>query len=128
MEPPTNGNDKSIREWVIIGLSFATIILATNPKGRTFLRMLKNIFVNWKTTSAGVSLVVVGIVHVCFMFKAGAAPSETDLSATFISILGGIGLIAAGDAGASATKKDVQAVKDSINSGNDKQETTKPNE
>ena len=59
--------------------------------------MLKNLFVNWKTSAAGVSMIVASTIHLIFMIKSGDA-NETTWTRELITILGGIGLIAAGDA------------------------------
>lgn len=74
---------------------------------------MKNLFLNWKTSSAGLALIVSGFVHIayCIYHK---SMSETDMTTTLLSILGGIGLIAAGDAAVSATKVEMSNVNSKV--------------
>lgn len=71
--------------------------------------MIKTLLTNWKTTSTGVGLVVTGLVHLAFVIygavHGGHALTEVDVTATAISILGGAGLAAAGDASQSVKKE-----------------------
>ena len=60
---------------------------------------MKNIMNNWKTSSAGIAMILTGVVHLVFQLKAHSL-SETDCTATMLAILGGVGLIYAGDASA----------------------------
>ncbi len=60
--------------------------------------MIKNLLTNWKTTSAGVTMIVTGVVHLAFALKAHAL-SEADCTSTVLAIAAGVGLLAAGDAG-----------------------------
>lgn len=67
---------------------------------------MKSLFTNWKTTSAGLTMIAGSIVHLVFRIKAQAA----DENAWMISIggvIGGVGLMFAGDASASQSKKDL---------------------
>ena len=64
------------------------------------------IFSNWKTTSTGLVMIVGSITHLVFMIRANTADENT-WNTTFAAILGGVGLILAGDAGASVEKSSV---------------------
>lgn len=61
--------------------------------------MIKTALSNWKTTSAGLTAIIGGTVHLVFAARSHSL-TENDVTITLISIVGGIGLIAAGDAGA----------------------------
>jgi uncharacterized membrane protein HdeD (DUF308 family) len=52
---------------------------------------------NWKTTSAGITMIAGGIIHLGFQIKAGTA-DENSWTIAVAAIVGGVGLIAAGDA------------------------------
>ena len=69
--------------------------------------MIKNLLANWKTTSAGMLMIVTAIVHLIFSIKHGTADESAWISG-MAAILGGIGLLAAGDA--SKSKADTIAV------------------
>ena len=58
---------------------------------------MKTIFANPKTSIAGITMILTGAVHLIFAAKAHAL-TEADCTTTLISIVTGIGLIAAGDA------------------------------
>ena len=58
---------------------------------------MKRLLDNWKTTSAGLVMISGAVIHLVFQLRAHAA-SEADWNATFIAVMGGVGLIAAGDA------------------------------
>lgn len=60
---------------------------------------LKNLIANWKTTSAGLAMVVGGVVHFIFAFHAHSL-TEADCTTTVLAIITGAGFIAAGDADA----------------------------
>jgi len=67
--------------------------------------MIKNLLANWKTSSAGVMMICTGIVKLVFAIKHGTA--DEMLWGSFIAtVLGGIGLLAAGDANKSQSKED----------------------
>lgn len=55
------------------------------------------IFANPKTSLAGITMILTGLVHIIFAAKAHAL-TEADCTTTLISIVTGVGLIAAGDA------------------------------
>ena len=59
--------------------------------------MLKNLAANWKTTSAGLVLIAGSVIHLVFAARAGHADESTWNSAV-VGIVGGLGLLAAGDA------------------------------
>lgn len=65
--------------------------------------MIQNLLTNWKTTSAGLTMLIGAWVHMAFVIKAHTA-NETDWTTALIATVAGVGLIAAGDAGTSATK------------------------
>jgi len=60
-----------------------------------------NLFLNWRTASVGVSLIVAGLVHLAFCIYHGTL-SETDVTTTLMSIAGGFGFVVAADAKTSA--------------------------
>jgi hypothetical protein len=57
---------------------------------------MKNIWKNWKTTSAGILAIVGGITRFAFAMKAGEFTEES-VTTTVMAILTGIGLIFAKD-------------------------------
>lgn len=59
--------------------------------------MLKNLLNNWKTTSAGATMIIGSVVHLVFTYKTA---NENTWTIALIAILGGVGLIFAGDASA----------------------------
>lgn len=63
--------------------------------------MIKTALHNWKTTSAGLTLIIGPAVHLVFAVRAHTA-DESMWTASLIAIVGGIGLIFAGDGAASA--------------------------
>jgi len=63
----------------------------------------KNLIANWKTTSAGATMIIGSTVHLVFAVKAGNA-NENTWTISLTAIVGGIGLILAGDASNSQTK------------------------
>ncbi len=62
--------------------------------------MIKNLLINWKTTSVGITMIVGSVVHLIYALKAGTA-NENTWTGSCTGIIGGIGLLAAGDAGVS---------------------------
>ena len=58
---------------------------------------MKNLLANWKTTSAGLLMITGALVHLVFAIRQGKADEGTWM-ASLTGILGGIGLLAAGDA------------------------------
>lgn len=64
-------------------------------------QFLQNALNNWKTTSTGVGMIAGAIIHLVFKIKSHAADENT-WTIAIGAILGGIGLIAAGDAKAGA--------------------------
>ena len=65
--------------------------------------MMQNLLKNWKTTSAGLVMIGGSIVHLVFAVKAGTA-NENTWTLTITAVVGGLGLIFAGDASQSAKK------------------------
>lgn len=65
--------------------------------------MLKNLLSNWKTTSAGATMIIGSTVHLIFSVKAGNA-NENTWTISLTAIVGGLGLILAGDSSASQPK------------------------
>lgn len=59
---------------------------------------MKNIFKNWKTTSAGITAIVTGIIGIIYAIKANSLTQEI-LTGSLLGIIGGIGLIFAKDGG-----------------------------
>ncbi len=75
-----------------------------------------NLLKNWQTTSVGLTMIIGSVVHLVFASKAGTA-TEGVWTASFTAIVGGAGLILAGDAKASAqaheeTKQIIKEVAD----------------
>ena len=73
--------------------------------------MIKQLLQNWKTTSAGLVMIVGSVIHLVFAVRAGNA-TEGVWTASLTAILAGIGLIFAGDSAQSA--KQVQDAKQEI--------------
>jgi len=61
-------------------------------------RFIQNALTNWKTTIAGLGMIVGGVVHLIYGIHAHGL-TESDCTTTVLSILTGAGLLAAGDAG-----------------------------
>jgi hypothetical protein len=86
------------------------------------LNMIRNLLNNWKTTSAGLLMIAGSVVHLVFAVKAGTA-NENAWTIAITAILGGIGLLVAGDASATqgqsqpngATSKELAAEIPAIN-------------
>src|SRR5438309_6885718 len=80
--------------------------------------MIKNLLTNWKTSSAGLLMILGAVVHLAFAIKHGTADEGTWI-ATLTAIVGGVGLIAAGDAAQAQKQQDqvVQNVKRAIQTG-----------
>lgn len=72
---------------------------------------IANLITNWKTTSAGLSMIIGSGVHLIFAVQRGTA-NENTWTTSLLAIITGIGLLAAGDAGKSATKDELKEVKD----------------
>jgi hypothetical protein len=63
--------------------------------------MLKNLTKNWKTSSAGVLMIGSAIVQLTFAIR-GGGDTESAWNTALIAVVGGIGLIFAGDSSAPA--------------------------
>jgi len=59
--------------------------------------MIKNLLTNWKTTSAGVAMILTSLIHLAFQIKAHTV-DESACTVAALAVLGGVGLIFAGDA------------------------------
>ena len=68
---------------------------------------MKNLLNNWKTTSAGLTLIIGSVIHLIFAVRAGAA-TEGVWTASITAIFAGIGLMFAGDSTTSVTKEEVE--------------------
>ena len=62
---------------------------------------MKNLIANWKTTSAGLTMIIGAVVHLVFAVK-GHTGDENTWTTSLLAIAGGIGLMFAGDSTASA--------------------------
>jgi uncharacterized membrane protein YhiD involved in acid resistance len=60
--------------------------------------VLKNLLTNWKTTSAGLTMIVGAVVHIIYALHSRSL-TESDCTGSLLAIIGGIGFLAAGDAG-----------------------------
>lgn len=69
--------------------------------------MIKHIVANWKTTSAGVIAIGGATFHLVYRIKDGSADEGT-WTLWLTSVVAGVGLILAGDAGASVGKSELQ--------------------
>lgn len=69
------------------------------------LQMIKNLVASWKTTSAGLVMIIGSIIHLIFAVRSGTA-TEGVWTASVTAIVAGIGLILAGDATASVSKSE----------------------
>lgn len=69
--------------------------------------MIKNLVASWKTTSAGLVMIIGSIIHLIFAVRSGTA-TEGVWTASLTAIVAGIGLILAGDAAASVSKADAE--------------------
>lgn len=64
---------------------------------------MNNLINNWKTSSAGIVLIITGLIHIVFGLIHKSI-SEQDFTTTMVSIVTGIGLIVAGDGGKSSVE------------------------
>ena len=69
--------------------------------------MIKHMLANWKTTSAGIIMIAGSIIHLVFSIRAGS-DNENTWTIAVTAIVGGVGLLLAGDAGQSVQKNEVQ--------------------
>ncbi len=88
--------------------------------------MIKNAIANWRTTSVGLTSIIGSIVHLIFAVKAGTA-NENTWTISIGGIVGGVGLLLAGDASRSAKEVDklAEQTKTAIDTG-DTSHITKP--
>lgn len=59
--------------------------------------MIKNLLTNWKTTSAGLAMIIGAIVHLVYALHAHTL-AEADCTGSLLAIITGLGFLAAGDA------------------------------
>lgn len=83
--------------------------------------MIRNLLNNWKTTSAGLTMIIGSTVHLVFTVRAGTA-TETVWTVSLTAIVGGLGLMFAGDASKSVdnhieTLAELAAIKAAIKTG-----------
>lgn len=62
---------------------------------------MNNLVANWKTSSAGIVLILTGLIHIGFGIVHKQI-TEQDFTTTMVSIITGVGLIVAGDGSKSA--------------------------
>lgn len=67
--------------------------------------MLQTLRANWKTTSAGLAMIIGSGVHMGFAIAQKKLDEQT-LTNGLLLVVGGVGLIVAGDASSSVTKID----------------------
>jgi len=72
---------------------------------------MKNLFSNWQTTSAGLVMIIGGVIHLVFAVRSGNA-TEAVWTASLTAIVGGLGLIFAGDA--AKGKKELADAKEEV--------------
>lgn len=60
---------------------------------------MKNLLANWKTTSTGLLMIGGSAIHLIYAIAAHTA-NETTWTITLGAVIGGVGLMFAGDAGA----------------------------
>ena len=75
--------------------------------------MIKNLLINWKTTSAGLTSIAVAIIHLLFQVRSHTA-DESAWTVAVLAILTGLGFLFAGDSNKSAPKSDMDAMKQQI--------------
>jgi uncharacterized membrane protein HdeD (DUF308 family) len=61
------------------------------------MNTIQSLLSNWKTTSAGLTMIIGGIIHLVYAIKSHAL-TEGDCTTTVLAIITGCGFIAAGDA------------------------------
>lgn len=60
--------------------------------------MLNKILINWKTSSAGLLLIIGAIVSIAYSFnETGHAPAQVELMAQITAFFGGLGLLLSRD-------------------------------
>lgn len=73
--------------------------------------MIKQLFSNWKTTGVGVLLAAGALVEIAYMIVEGNPVEKSQVNTVIAALLGGIGLLAAGDADKSQSKEDAKKEK-----------------
>lgn len=74
---------------------------------------MKKLFANWQTSVSGISMICLAVLHLIFQMRAHVA-DESAWTVAVLAVLGGIGLIAAGDANKSATVVQVDHLQQQI--------------
>jgi hypothetical protein len=64
--------------------------------------MIKQLIQNWKTTSMGLTAILGSIIHLVFAVRAHTA-DENSWTIMVVAVIGGLGLIFAGDSNVSST-------------------------
>ncbi len=67
---------------------------------------MKGLLQNWKTSSAGITMSAIAIVHLVFECIHGEA-NETTWTRAIVTCVGGMGLVFAGDGSKSVTKEEL---------------------
>jgi len=75
---------------------------------------MKKLLANWQTSVSGISMICLAILHLIFQMRNHVA-DESAWSVAILAILGGVGLIAAGDANKSATVHQVDNLQQQLN-------------
>jgi hypothetical protein len=70
--------------------------------------MIKKLLSNWQTSSTGLTLIIGSVVHLIFTWRTA---TEGVWTASLTAIVGGLGLMFAGDANKSAPVKELEQVK-----------------
>lgn len=93
--------------------------------------MIKNLLTNWKTTSAGLAMIISSTVHLVISVSKGNA-DESTWTTGLMGIVGGVGLLAAGDGATTVqahqeTLNELENIKSAVRTG-DTSILTKPAE
>lgn len=70
--------------------------------------MIKQLLNNWKTSAAGLTIVITAVVHMVYAIH-NHALSEPDCAGSLIAVVTGLGFVFAGDSSASASASNVNA-------------------
>ena len=79
---------------------------------------MKNLLSNWKTTSAGLAMIISSVIHLAFAIKSKVA-DEAAWTTGLMGVVGGVGLLAAGDSSKSEQAHDeskaaIQELKENV--------------
>lgn len=83
--------------------------------------MIKNLLTNWKTTSAGLAMIISSTVHLVISVSKGNA-DESTWTTGLMGIVGGVGLLAAGDGATTVqahqeTLNELENIKSAVRTG-----------